>query len=208
MTRPRVTLVALVLLISVAGCGDDDAGDGPAIGESVELETAAGQILIREPGEDTFATLEETAVVPVGTEVDATKGTVRMTSATEDGGTQDGEFSQGGFEVSQPDGSTEVTLALRGGDFSECRTRAAEQDRSTVGGPKIRQLFVKADGRFRTEGRFAAAAVRGTEFKAVDACFGTLTDVREGEVAVTDLTADKQIELSAGESYWAAQRPE
>ena len=54
MTRPRVTLVALVLLISVAGCGDDDAGDGPAIGESVELETTAGQILVREPGEDTF----------------------------------------------------------------------------------------------------------------------------------------------------------
>ena len=207
MKLPRLTLLALLLLIAVAGCGDDETGGGPVLGESVELETAAGQVLIREPEEQTFATLEGTTIVPIGTEVDASQGTVRMTSATADGGTQDGEFSQGGFQVSQADGSTEVTLARRGGDFSECRTKAAERDRSTVGGPEIRRLFVKADGRFRTKGRFAAAAVRGTEFTAVDACFGTLTDVREGQVAVTDLTAGKRIDLSAGESYWAAERP-
>ena len=69
-----------------------------------------------------------------------------MTSATEDGRDAVGEFSQGGFEVSQEPGSSDVTLALRGGDFSKCRTKAAETDRSTVGGPEIRRLFVDAEG--------------------------------------------------------------
>jgi hypothetical protein len=175
-------------------------------GETVEVETADGRVLVREPGEETFATLEGAAEVPVGAEIDALKGTVRMTSAT-DNGTQSGEFSQGRFEVEGRPGSSVVTLRLQGGDFSECKTEAARRDRSTVGGPVIRRLFVEAEGRFRTRGRFAAAAVRGTRFTAVDACFGTLTDVEDGRVTVTDLTANREIDLSAGEDYWAAQRP-
>ena len=207
LASTSLSLAVLALSLAACGGGDADGSDGPVAGETVELAAADGQVLIRQPGEEAFATLEEPTPVPVGTEVDASQGTVRMTSETVDGGTQSGEFSQGGFEVSQEPESSEVTLALRGGDFSECRTKAAEKDRSTVGGPEIRKLFVEADGQFRTEGRFAAAAIRGTEFTAVDACFGTLTDVSEGDVAVTDLTADKRIELGAGRSYWAAQRP-
>jgi hypothetical protein len=208
VSRCLATWTAIAVLAPWLGAcgGDGDGSSGPVAGETVELETADGQVLIREPGEKTFATLEEATEVPVGTEIDASKGTVRMTSAT-DGGTQSGEFSQGGFEVEQEPGSSEVTLALRGGDLSECKTKAARRDRSTVGGPEIRRLFVDAEGDFRTEGRFAAAAVRGTRFTAVDACFGTLTDVQEGKVAVTDLTKDREINLSAGEDYWAAQRP-
>jgi hypothetical protein len=99
-----------------------------------------------------------------------------------------------------------VTLALRGGDFSKCETEVAREEGSTVGGPEVRRLFVDTEGGFRTRGRFASATVRGTKFTAVDACFGTLTDVAEGEVEVTDLTADKEIDLGAGERYWAAER--
>ena len=209
MTRSRAgTFLPLLVASLLAGCSGGSDGGGPALGESVELETVSGRVLIREPDENTFAALEAATVVPLGTEIDASKGTVGMTSATEDGGTQSGEFSRGGFQVSQPPGSTEVTLTLRGGDFSECRTKAAERDHSTVGGPVIRKLFVKADGDFRTKGRFAAAAIRGTRFTAVDACFGTLTAVREGQVAVTDLTTGKQIQLNPGEQFWAAERPE
>ena len=208
MSRAFAALTVIVLAVGPSGCGGGEAGsDGPVAGESVELETAEGDVLISEPGEKTFVRLEETTVVPVGTEVDATKGTVRMTSETAEGGSQTGEFSRGGFEVAQERGSTQVTLALRGGDFSRCRTEKARRDRSTVGGPVIRRLFVDAEGEFRTKGRFAAATIRGTRFSAVDACFGTLTEVVEGDVVVSDLTANKRIGLSAGRRYWAAQRP-
>ena len=208
MRRTSATFTLIVLALAPSGCGGGESGsDGPVAGESVELETTKGDVLISEPGEETFVRLDETTVVPVGTEVDATGGTVRMTSETADGGSQTGEFSQGGFEVAQERGSTEVTLALRGGDFSKCRTDEAKRDRSTVGGPVIRKLFVDTEGEFRTRGRFAAATIRGTRFTAVDACFGTLTDVAEGAVVVSDLTANKRIALNAGQRYWAAQRP-
>lgn len=45
---------------------------------------------------------------------------------------------------------------------------------------------------------------RGTRFAFVDACFGTLTAVEEGQVMVSDLTAEEEIELGSGENYWAA----
>lgn len=213
MSRARArSAVIVTCLMALGGCGGDDEGssgaevDGARVGESVELELLEGGVSIKEPGEQAFGALADKAEVPVGTEVDATRGIVEMTSATEDGGTQSGEFSEGAFEVIQEPGSSVVTLALRGGDFSECKTRAARRDRSTVGGPEVRRLFVDAEGEFRTEGRFAAAATRGTKFTAVDACFGTLTEVEEGEVVVSDLTANREIELDSGEEYWAAQR--
>lgn len=205
--RLPICIAVAVLGLWLGGCGGDgDGSSGPVAGETVELEAVDGQVRVKEPGEDAFATLEEATEVPVGSVIDASKGTVRMTSAA-DGGRQSGEFSHGGFQVEQKPGSSKVTLVLRGGDFSECRTKAARRDRSTVGGPEIRRLFVDAEGKFRTEGRFAAASIRGTRFTAIDACFGTLTDVEEGKVAVTDLIADREIELGAGEDYWAAQRP-
>jgi hypothetical protein len=204
---------ALAVCVLVLGaCGGDDEGGGgeeeggARAGESVELELVEGEVQVKEPGAQGFEALADAAEVAVGTEVDASKGVVLMTSATSDGATQSGEFSEGGFEVIQKPGSSVVTLALRGGDFSKCKTKAARRDRSTVGGPEVRRLFVDADGEFRTEGRFAAAAIRGTKFTAVDACFGTLTEVEEGRVLVSDLTADREIDLDSGEEYWAAQR--
>jgi len=192
--------------VTVWGCGGG-GGDGLKAGDTVELEPASGQILVKQPDEDTFATLEGATEVPVGTEVDASAGTVKLTSATADDGEQSGEFSQGAFEVVQEPDTTEVTLKLTGGDFSPCKTEAAKRDKSTVGGPEIRKLFTDAEGEFRTEGQFAAAAVRGTKFETVDACFGTLNDVEEGEVTVTDLTKDREVVLAEGEDYWAAKRP-
>jgi hypothetical protein len=199
-------VIAALAVIAVSGCGGGD-GDGLEPGETVELESVSGQILVKQPDEDTFATLEDATEVSVGTEVDASKGTVRLTSATADDGTQSGEFSEGAFEVAQEPGSTAVTLTLTGGDFAPCKTEEAKRDQSTVGGPEIRKLFADAEGEFRTEGQFAAAAVRGTKFRTVDACFGTLTDVEEGAVTVTDLTKDQEVILAQGEDYWAAKRP-
>jgi hypothetical protein len=196
------------LLLALPGCGgsDDGGSEGPVAGETVELEAVEGEILTKEPDGEGFAALEGASAAPIGTEVDASQGVVRMTSATAEGDTQSGEFSEGRFQVAQEPDSSLVTLTLTGGDLSKCETKAASRDRSTVGGPEVRRLFVKAEGDFRTEGRFAAASVRGTRFTAVDACFGTLTDVEEGDVAVTDLTADREVDLTSGEQYWAAER--
>jgi hypothetical protein len=199
------TAALAALAVGVGGCeGESEDLEAGAI---VELEPVEGQVLVREPGEQTFVTLEGADQMPVGTQVDASRGTVRLTSAREDGGTQSGEFSRGEFEVEQPEGEDIVTLSLRGGDFGPCKTTAARLDESTVGGPEIRHLFADAEGDFRTKGRFAAATIRGTKWKTVDACFGTLTDVATGEVTVTDFIQDRTVQVGAGDDLWIARNP-
>ena len=207
---PRLVAAAGLLFAAVvlAACGgDDEAGEpaGPEVGVSVELEPVRGDVLVRESGED-FEQLDDVAVLPVGSEVDATKGVVRLTSARTDGDTQEGEFSEGRFEIVQEEGSDTVTLKLTGGDFSKCDTPEARRDRSTVGGPEIRSLFAEGEGDFRTEGQFATASTRGTTWETVDACFGTLTDVADGEVVVSDKIRGREIPVRAGDDLWIAQR--
>ena len=204
--RAAATTAALAwLAILAAGCGGE--GEGPEAGLTVELAPVEGEVLVREPGEQTFVSLEDAEQMPVGTHVDASRGTVLLTSADDDGGTQSGEFSRGEFTVEQAAGESLVTLLMRGGDFGPCKTRAARLDESTVGGPEIRRLFADAEGDFRTRGRFAAATVRGTRWKTVDACFGTLTDVAAGAVTVTDFIQDRTVEVGAGDELWIARDP-
>lgn len=215
MPSPRPLHSALVagLVLAAAvllACGSDDEGggeaEGPEVGVSVELEPVRGEVSVRESGEG-FEQLDDVAVLPVGSEVDASDGVVRLTSARTDGDTQEGEFSEGRFEIAQEEGSDTVTLKLTGGDFSECDTPKARRDRSTVGGPRIRSLFAEGEGDFRTEGQFASASTRGTTWETVDACFGTLTDVADGEVVVSDKIRGREIPVSAGEDLWIAERP-
>jgi hypothetical protein len=196
---------------ALAACGGDGGGDdggdappGPQNGESVELELVSGEVAVQQPGEDS-APLEEATVVPVGTQVDASKGKVRLSAALAEGGIQSGEFSEGAFEVAQQPGEALVTVTLTGGDASVCDTPAARRDRSTVGGPEVRRLFSNVEGEFRAQGNFSSATVRGTEFRTIDACFGTLAQVTEGEVVVDDQTKDKRIPLGPGDRYWAAE---
>jgi hypothetical protein len=207
--RYRAFATVLVLALTTTGlaaCGGDDAEEpeGAEPGESVELEVVSGEVTVQAPDGSEPAALEEAETVPVGALVDATGGTVRLTSATADGGTQSGEFSEGAFEVAQEPGADLVTLTLAGGDPSVCDNPAARADRSTVGGPEVRRLFSNVEGEFKAQGNFSAATVRGTEFRTVDACFGTLNEVTEGEVVVSDETKGEEIVLTPGKRYWAA----
>ena len=70
----------------------------------------------------------------------------------------------------------------------------------------MRRLWGNATGRFRTRGRFAAAAVRGTVWLTEDRCDGTLIRVRSGRVQVTDTVRNRRITLRAGQSYLARRR--
>jgi hypothetical protein len=202
-TSARTWIVTALALAALAGCG---GGDDSEPDLSVELAPVSGDIQVREPGSEDFVALGEAGRYPVGTEVDANDGVLRLTSDRPDGDTQSGEFSDGQFQIAQEEGSATVTLTLTGGDLSQCETKAARRDDSTVGGPEIRHLFADAEGSFETEGRFATASVRGTKWKLVDACFGTLTDVASGEVTVTDTIRDREVEVGAGDDLWVARK--
>jgi hypothetical protein len=72
--------------------------------------------------------------------------------------------------------------------------------------PRVRRLWGDATGRFRTNGRYAAAAVRGTVWLTEDRCDGTLIRVRTGRVQVTDTVRNRRIIRRSGQSYLARAR--
>ncbi len=73
---------------------------------------------------------------------------------------------------------------------------------------KVRRLWGKGKGSFRTTGRRSSATVRGTWWLVEDRCDGTLTRVKEGRVDVRDFRLKKTIKLRAGaRSIYLAKAP-
>ena len=138
--------------------------------------------------------------IPVGSIVDATNGRVTLTSVDANGVTQTADFYEGRFQVQQNAGGALVTLRLRGGDFSSCPSAGSSARAAKRSG---RKLWGSGAGRFRTQGNFGSASVRGTIWLTVDQCKGTFFKVRRGVVTVSDFVADKTLSLPAGKSYWA-----
>jgi hypothetical protein len=147
--------------------------------------------------------------VPFGTELDTTKGAVKLTSHDGSSGT----FYQGrfmllpGLDTPVPGKkSRRVTaILLTGGNFKACSTRttAGTSAKPKPKGTSVRHTWGNARGSFRTKGRYASATVRGTLWRTDDFCNGTLVTVRRGRIDVFDQILRKHFLISAGRSYFA-----
>jgi hypothetical protein len=76
-------------------------------------------------------------------------------------------------------------------------------------GPKavLGKLWGSGKGKFRTNGKYSSATVRGTIWLVQDRCEGTFTKVTRGTVQVRDFKRKKTVTVKAGHSYLArAQR--
>jgi hypothetical protein len=171
-----------------------------------ENVVATGTVLIKVRGK--FVPLSGFKQVPLGTELDATNGKVKLTSHD----SSSGFFYQGRFRLTQETDkpgngqkARKVTvLGLTGGTFKDCPAPS----RSTAGaakprpkGTSKRHVWGNGKGAFRTKGRFASATVRGTLWRTDDFCNGTLITVKRGKVDVFDLRKHKHVLVLAGRSY-------
>jgi len=68
---------------------------------------------------------------------------------------------------------------------------------------KKRRLWGDGSGKFRTEGDFSSATVRGTKWLVEDRCASTLTRVVRGKVAVRDFVKKKTVIVRKGKRYIA-----
>jgi hypothetical protein len=184
----------------------------PKLGKTVAVSTVSGTVLVKLPGSGQFVDLNLLTDVPVGSIIDSTKGTVKLTSAANASGlTQSAEFMKGIFKVVQkPNAHGRTDLLLTGGRFGACHRKSSKVVRTilgeTVPPPKHRVLATTARKRrnqFRTGGKYAAATVRGTKWGTVDRCDGTLTRVRRGTVSVQDFVRHKTLLVHAGHTYLA-----
>ncbi|HYI36548.1 MAG TPA: fibronectin type III domain-containing protein [Thermoleophilaceae bacterium] len=175
----------------------------PDLGRSVGLAPRDGRVVVKRPGKKRYAALEQGSIVPVGSVVDASRGSLALTSALPSGKTQTGQFGGGKFTVRQGRGGY-VDLYLRGSVCPRARKGVASASRKRRKG---RRLFGRdRGGRFRTHGRNSHATVRGTRWMVQDSCAGTLTKVTEGAVLVTDRIKKKRVLVKAGGRYLARSR--
>jgi dipeptidyl aminopeptidase/acylaminoacyl peptidase len=177
----------------------------PVAGVSVNVAPVSGTVRVRVRGTNRFVSLARLRNVPVGSELDVTRGRVRLVSAAGAGRTQSGVFYQGRGIVRQARARAPVTTLVVSGPLA-CPRRSPSAAGATPP-PRTRRLWGNATGgRFSTKGRYASAAVRGTIWLTEDRCDGTLIRVTRGTVTVRDLVARRTVTVRAGRSYLARAR--
>ncbi len=185
----------------------------PVLAKTGNVAPVSGTVLVKLPGTNKFVSLSFLRQLPVGSIIQATNGTVSVTTAEPGGKTQTGEFFSGEFILRQ--GANGVVVAeLTGGNFSICPTKRERSHIARVGSVQaraaaasgahvVRKLWANAHGKFSTKGNYAAGAVQGTEWLTEDLCDGTLIKVTRDKVAVTNLVNHKRVEVKIGHKYLA-----
>jgi hypothetical protein len=190
----------------------------PTIGKTLNVAAITGKVFVRLPGGKGFVPLTQAVQLPIGSKIDARKGTITLITATGTAGkTQTGKFGGALFVLAQSrnarlKGLTTLSLleGVRGvPSYASCKARRAD-DRpgsgaatSRVSSRVLALLHSSVSGHFRTRGRYAAATVRGTVWDMIDRCDGTVTRVHRGTVIVNDLARHKTVTVRAGHSYLA-----
>jgi hypothetical protein len=171
----------------------------PVAGESVNAFSARGTVRIKRPGSRKFVTLGPGQQVPVGTTFDTLKGRVTLAAA----GDQTATFYDGVFKLGQGKAAKPLTTlrlverlrCARGGNANAAAKRK-----------KKRRLWGDGSGKFRTDGEFSSATVRGTKWLVEDRCDRTITKVTSGRVTVRDKIKRKNVTVRAGKQYVARRR--
>ena len=175
----------------------------PELGHTLGVAPQSGNVLIRLPGSTRAVALTDAASIPVGSILDARKGTVALSSALPGDDTQTGTFHGGLFQVRQPAGARGMTELVLRGPLPTC-TRGGARAAAASAKRRRRALWGSDDhGRFRTRGSNSVATVRGTAWYVEDRCDGTLTRVSKGSVSVRDLRRERTVIVDAGGSYLA-----
>ena len=181
----------------------------PVVAKAVNVAPVSGRVFVKLPGKNKFIELLDAEQIPVGSIVDVLKGRVALTSAQNlKGGVATADFYKGQFQIAQKKAAKPITdLTLVGGNFKPCGKIASKSALGLAAQKKkVRELWGSGKGLFRTKGKYAAAAIRGTTWDVVDYCDGTLVKVTEGLVTVTDTVKHKNITLKAKKTYFASAR--
>jgi hypothetical protein len=209
---------------------DQDTSDGslpPVPGKTFDARVISGDVFIKyAPGKGPravtppkgFVPLKGAANIPIGSQLDTRKGHVSVTSAANSDGskTQAAEFYDAIFQVTQTVPKKKpkkpvaliTDLVLRGEPpRSECapaKAAAAAAAKKKRGAKSVLgSLWGNGKGKFRTNGKYSSATVRGTIWLTQDRCDGTLTTVKRGTVSVRDFKLKKTVSVKAGHSYLA-----
>ncbi|HEY2398528.1 MAG TPA: IPT/TIG domain-containing protein [Solirubrobacteraceae bacterium] len=180
----------------------------PKLAVTGNLTPVSGVVRVKLPGSRRFVPLTTGLQVPFGTIVDATLGTVTVTTARPDGGTQTATFYTGEFLLTQARNGV-VLATLLGGSYASCPTARQRAHRARVGSAgaarshRVRKLWAEGHGKYSTKGNYATGAALGTRWLTEDLCEGTIITVLIHRVTVTNLVTHRRVVVKAGHSYLA-----
>ncbi len=187
---------------------DRGVNQKPKLRDSAVVAPVTGLLQMSPAGIVRRVPLQDKVVLPLRSIVDTAVGAVNVTSAQTTRKAQTVRLDSGAFDITQTAAKLAITqFALQGGDFGVCLLSAARSGRTAsaaAAAKTVRRLWATGKGTFRTKGRYASAAIRGTKWLTEDRCDGTRIRVTAGVVTVRDLVARKTVVVKAGHSYFAA----
>ena len=176
----------------------------PELRKTVVVEEASGTVRVRLKGSNKFVALDEVQDIPLGSTIDTLKGRVTLTAAADkQGNTATADFYDGVFKVGQTKGAKPFTVLT----LTEKLSCSKRGQASTAAKRKTkRRLWGNGTGRFRTDGSYSSATVRGTIWLTQDHCDRTATKVTRGSVTVRDFVKKKTIVVRKGDQYVARSK--
>jgi hypothetical protein len=208
----RTVAVGIAALASIAAPASSGLAAAalppPSFGRTLDIGLVSGTVVVTPPSGPSFTLGPKDRNIPIGSLIDTTRGRVDLRAAPAPAHAaaaarvEDGQFSGGAFHVRQTSSMPFTQIRLAGARGAPCpapaRARIAARPHRI-----LRLLHATAHGRFQTDGRYAAATVRGTVWLTEDFCDGTLVRVTRGVVSVEDLVTHRTIAVSAPHSYFA-----
>lgn len=179
----------------------------PVIGQSAVAQVTAGTVRVRVPGSHSFHQLTAGRTIPLGSLIDATRGRLNVTTALNTHGrTQTAAVWAGRFVIGQTrsNGMTTFRTATEPLNCTVDTNGAAHAQAVSAKRRTSTSLWSKDNhGRYSTRGHNSVATVRGTVWKTVESCMGTLTFVKKGVVSVLDTHTHRSVLVHAGHSFLA-----
>jgi hypothetical protein len=195
--------------VAVGGTGDSlETVQTLGVGEQVDVAPVRGTVSYAPPSAKRphFVPLTKKRRIPVGSQLDTTRGTVSVTSAVNfSGGTRTGEFYGGQFKVLQKRTVGAVTeLRLTGKLNCAGASRSARDVATIARHHPHRHMWGTDNGSgYATGGGYGSGTTQGTKWLTDDSCTGTRFTVVQGVVRVTDYVRHVTVLVTAGHSYLA-----
>jgi hypothetical protein len=192
------------------------------LARSFNVAPASGTVRLRPPGTPDFLPVREEDLVPMRSEVDATRGRIELRTARDGAGAQQVANAFDGLFVLRQANAAQAFSTLRLPSLSGCsaprsRAGAAPRARMALQGSKrkrkrqrrrkrrgpSRALWVRDNGgRWRSATGSVSAAAVGTLWKTTLTCDGVRVTVREGRVRVRDTLRRRTRVLRPGQTIF------
>jgi hypothetical protein len=193
------TALALALLAGASTPASAESAQlRPVLAKTVIVSGIRGHVAVEQPHARRFVRVVGSVTLRVGGSVDASAGVAAVEIATP-AKKWTARLSHGSAQILQRRSGT-ATFKLTGA--LACASAAAVSKHKPR---RHRSLWVSDNGGpFGSQGNYAAAGARGTEWVTTDYCGRTTIKVLRGEVAVNNLATHQTATVTKGHSYTAA----